>query len=479
MINTIIHTTDSNNSYIYDYFNRLSMLIHPEFEKVYQKNSNVDLYYLKKYDYLKEHGFFSNHVPDNFGILDEKMVENSIVQTRQIVFETTDSCNLNCTYCALGDLYRGYDLREKKNINESSAIKLLKYIVDLKYKNKNNKLTIGFYGGEPLINIQFIKKIVEITKQMKFETGINFDYAMTSNGTLIHKCFRFLVENNFKLLISLDGNEENHSYRFFKKNRKNSFQKVTENLDMIQRKYPEYFSSQVNFNAVLHNRNSVKEIYEFIYYRYKKIPRIAELNLRDIKQENKEILKSIFNNRRKSEVEFQKEESELFNLTHNESFAYRELTDFLKHFSVNYYVSNLNSLFQDSEKYLPTCTCIPFSLRIFLTNNNKLLPCEKINYNNSFGRISENVEIDISDVTRQYNFYFDHIKKFCENCYVYRFCSVCIFHLSYIDKIDSQEFVCDNFHGQNAFKDKLFFIFSYFEKNPKDFPNIIENHMII
>lgn len=46
------------------------------------------------------------------------------------------------------------------------------------------------------------------------------------------------------------------------------------NTDMIKLKHPSYFDKYVNFNAVLNNRNSIKGIYEFIYNRYGKIPRI-------------------------------------------------------------------------------------------------------------------------------------------------------------------------------------------------------------
>ena len=97
---------------------------------------------------------------------------------------------------------------------------------------------------------------------------------------------------------------------------------------MIQRDYPEYFSTYVNFNAVLNNRNSVKGIYEFIYKRYHKIPRIAELNTRDMRLENKEILEKIFHSKWESEAEFRKEESDLSDLTHNYSLLYGELTHF-------------------------------------------------------------------------------------------------------------------------------------------------------
>ncbi|MDR2913847.1 MAG: radical SAM peptide maturase [Tannerella sp.] len=475
MIQSFIHTSENENLYIYDDQHRLSMLVHPEFEKAYKEATDANSYYLKKYTYLKDYGFFAKPKLADFRVLDELTVKENIINTKQIVFEVTDSCNLNCTYCALGELYEGYDRRSGRKINTRYAINLLKYIFDLKPKSKNNKLYIGFYGGETLLNMNFVKQIVEIANQLNAKKEMDLVYTMTTNATLIHKYIDFLVANKFRLLVSLDGNEGNHSYRVFGKNKKNSFHKVIENLDLIQRDYPEYFSSRIRFNAVLHDRNSVKDIYEFIYTRYNTIPRIAELNMRDVCSDNKDILESLFHSKRKSEVEFQKEQSDLYRITHDNLSSYRELTNFLKYLSVNYYISNINALLHIVEKYLPTGTCTPFSKKIFLTTTNKLLVCEKVNYKYSMGKAMENVEIDIPEIISRYNFYYEHIKKFCQTCYAYRFCGACLFQIKNIDNIDTEEFVCDRFQDQKIFKNKLHQIFSFLEKYPNDFSTILEN----
>lgn len=68
---------------------------------------------------------------------------------------------------------------------------------------------------------------------------------------------------------------------------------------MIQRVYPNYFVNNINFNAVLHNRNSVKDIYEFIYTRYNKIPRISELVVDNVNPDKKSVFKKMFHDRKK------------------------------------------------------------------------------------------------------------------------------------------------------------------------------------
>jgi uncharacterized protein len=132
-------------------------------------------------------------------------------------------------------------------------------------------------------------------------------------------------------------------------------------------------------------------------------------------------------------------------------------------------------LLPTTERQLPTGTCPPFSKKIFVTSRNKLLPCEKINYKYFMGEVSETVNIDIAKITRQYNFYYNHLKKHCQVCYAYRFCGVCLFHINNIDNANTEEFVCDRFQDQMTFKNKLHRIFSFLEKHPNDFSEILEN----
>ena len=122
---SIIHSTENNNFYLYDTQRILSMLIHPELKKIHEKSTdiNIDAYYLKKYSYL---------------------VKEYITQTKVIVFEITDYCNLKCKYCSLGDLYN-FSKKESKNINIKYALNFLRYIFNVKHKK--TKLTISFFGG--------------------------------------------------------------------------------------------------------------------------------------------------------------------------------------------------------------------------------------------------------------------------------------------------------------------------------------------
>lgn len=231
----------------------------------------------------------------------------------------------------------------------------------------------------------------------------------------------------------------------------------------------------VNFIAVLHNKNSVKEIYEFIYSHYHKIPAIIELSTKDSKPEKKDILERMFNSKLKSEFEYQKGEFLKIPGIQYESSFFHDLTSFIRQYNINYYISNKTSLFISEEKFFPTGTCLPFSLKMFLTTKNNLLPCEKINFKYALGRVDENVQIDAYEITKKYNNYFKYAIKICQKCYNYKFCGSCIFHFGNLEKSETEELVCDYFQNQERFEKDMYRYFSYLEKYPNDFFYILES----
>ena len=114
-----------------------------------------------------------------------------------------------------------------------------------------------------------------------------------------------------------------------------------------------------------------------------------------------------------------------------------------------------------------------------MRTNNKLLPCEGVNYKYAIGEINKEVILDIPKITQRYKFYFDHIKNVCKHCYSNKFCNTCLFHIKGIDNVDSKEFICEYFCNSKEFTNRLHRIFSFLEKYPNDFYQIIENEVIL
>lgn len=198
-------------------------------------------------------------------------VRYQLANLRQLTFEVTDACNLSCKYCAYGEFYNDYDKRDSSKMSLSAAKKLIDYLA-VQWNSAFNmsakrNVYISFYGGEPLLNMPFIESIVEYIGKLNCRFR-DFTFSMTTNALLLERYMDFLVTNRFMLLISLDGDDYNTSYRVSKGD-KPAYADIIRNIDALRNKYPAYFEQNVNFNAVLHNRNSVSEIYHFFKVRYK------------------------------------------------------------------------------------------------------------------------------------------------------------------------------------------------------------------
>ena len=410
--------------------------------------------------------------------MQSEQIEKAILNTEQIVFEVTDDCNLDCLYCGYGSLYGDYDKREDKYLAMEDIAPLFTYLDNLQQQRGNNSIDntilISFYGGEPLMNMDFIKEMVSFIQSRK-QNEHRYAFSMTTNAVLLHQYMDFLVEHSFRLLISLDGNEENNSYRITK-NGKNSFETITKSIDLLQSKYPEYFKEYVNFNAVLHKNNSVEEIYDYIQTRYNKRPRIAELNNTGIVSEKKDEFERIYRNTEESLYQsenYTKLEQELYMLIP----SYQNAVNFLHTYNLGV-IRKYNDFLSNSEKrnYIPTGTCVPFSKKIFITVNGKILPCERIGHQYALGQVSKaGVDIDFEKIASILNAYYDKLDKQCSKCYQLGACFQCIFT---IDSIDEEKTTCYGFMNQNAFAGFLAANMSFFESRPTDYYKIMEDVVI-
>ena len=165
-------------------------------------------------------------------------VISNLLNLSHLIFEVTDACNLRCKYCGYADLYKGYDKRENLRFPYIRAKRVIDYLYELWNNNCVEDtvvpFTISFYGGEPLLNVPFVCQVIEYVESFP-SVGKKFHYNITTNAMLLDKYMDFLVEKEFHLLISLDGDEEGHSYRE-DANGKNSYQRVFKNIKLLQEK---------------------------------------------------------------------------------------------------------------------------------------------------------------------------------------------------------------------------------------------------
>lgn len=408
--------------------------------------------------------------------INKNHVIKNIANLSQLVFEVTDACNLNCRYCAYGEFYDNYDLREKKKLSVQKAKKLIDYLNKFWTSNynlsSNSIMYISFYGGEPLLNFKFIEEIVSYVKNIQKHSSRNFIFSMTTNAILLNQYIDYLVENKFHILISLDGNKFNNSYRVDHKNN-DCFEIIVKNVDSIQKKYPDYFKRNINFNSVLHNRNSYDDIYTFFKTRYDKLPNISELNTIGIRTEKVKDFYKIYKNTETSlrqSKHSEEIENELFLGTDN----YKNLALYLQKYSGNYFDDYTDLLFgNECNRTVPTGTCLPFSRKMYVSVNGKILPCERIGHQFALGEIKNtNIVLDAESIANKYNKYISKLKDQCSNCKLFKMCSQCIFN---IQNIDERNPVCFGFMNDSMMNSYRFKLMRFLTLHPEAYQKILND----
>lgn len=378
-------------------------------------------------------------------------IRQQLLNLRQLVFEVTDNCNLKCKYCGYGEFYCSYDKREATNLSFQKAKRLIDYIFS-KWKEAGvdsykHPLMVSFYGGEPLLNMPLIEQI-----QGYLETNYSYclvlSYSMTSNAMLLDRYMDFLVEKDFKLLISLDGDKNGQSYRVDHHNH-NSFDRVYANIKLMQQKHPTYFEKNVNFNSVLHDKNSTESVYKYIKDEFGKISMISQLNTNGIREDKRKLFQSMFVSKDQNFHEASNY-SQLIDEMFYDVPDTKSLYSYLEQYSGNIYKSYMDLLIDKSKlPHLPTGTCIPFGRKMFLTVNGKILACERIDQKFALGNVTdENIELDFVKIADYYNKIFNKLKQQCVKCFRKQFCPQCIFNIPDVEA----NAICRGFMNKDDFE---------------------------
>ena len=117
-------------------------------------------------------------------------------------------CNLRCEYCfaSQGDFHG-----QRLLMTEEVGRKALDYLLE----NSGNRvnLEVDFFGGEPLMNFDLIKKLVDYGRSKEKEYNKHFRFTVTTNGVLLNDEINdYINENMDNVVLSLDGRKEINDY---------------------------------------------------------------------------------------------------------------------------------------------------------------------------------------------------------------------------------------------------------------------------
>ncbi len=135
---------------------------------------------------------------DEYGKFAEMMKDAPV---KSMCLNIAHDCNLRCEYCfaAKGDFGRGRML-----MPFAVGKKAIDFLIE-KSEGRHN-LEVDFFGGEPLMNFEVVKQIVNYARSIEKEHNKNFRFTITTNGILLtDDKIDFINREMSNCVLSLDG----------------------------------------------------------------------------------------------------------------------------------------------------------------------------------------------------------------------------------------------------------------------------------
>lgn len=344
----------------------------------------------------------------------EKILNNSL---HMIILQVTQNCNLRCKYCVYSGSYINR-LHNNKRMSFDIAKKAIDYYIA--HSTQAPKLRFGFYGGEPTLEIELIRKCVVYIEECS--KGKPVEYNITTNATILNQSIlQFFVDNHFFLTISLDGSKEiQDKNRVYAESGKGTFDKVIENIEWIKEKYPDFLDN-IHFNMVMDPEDGYSISNEFF--------------MKDERVRNIYVTAS-----EKNDVNYKEVMIKVPEYHRNRSYErFKLIFDYFRNGNTNVSPLEAGYLYEIKKNVAdalkaddsgfnmghPGGPCVPGLQRLFVNTDGNFYPCERVNESSEvmkIGDIDQGIDIDkakellnVGKIT----------EDTCKICWAFRFCNSC------------------------------------------------------
>ncbi len=144
--------------------------------------------------------------PDAFQPIAGELKARSAGVVKALCLHVAHTCNLNCSYCfASQGKYHG----DRAVMSFEVGRQALDFLMD--HSGARRNLEVDFFGGEPLMNWDVVKRLVAYARSVEKERGKNFRFTLTTNGMLLDdEVIGFANREMHNVVLSLDGRKEVH-----------------------------------------------------------------------------------------------------------------------------------------------------------------------------------------------------------------------------------------------------------------------------
>jgi len=153
---------------------------------------------------LKDQG--SLFAPDTFAPMAGELKNRTAGVVKALCLHVAHTCNLNCSYCfASQGKYHG----ERALMSFEVGRQALDFLIA--HSGNRRNLEVDFFGGEPLMNFDVVKRLVAYAREQEKLHNKNFRFTLTTNGVLIDDdVIDFANRECSNVVLSLDGRKEVH-----------------------------------------------------------------------------------------------------------------------------------------------------------------------------------------------------------------------------------------------------------------------------
>lgn len=145
-----------------------------------------------------------------------------------ITLEINQKCNLRCKYCYLGE-------KKGNRMPVDVGYRALDIAFDETRKHRDRKLSVQFIGGEPLLDFELMKDLVEYCEEKNKEYKYLIAYSITTNATVLSaEIADFLCNYGFMIKISIDGDKAVNDINRVASSGEGAFDKVMEKLPLFK-----------------------------------------------------------------------------------------------------------------------------------------------------------------------------------------------------------------------------------------------------
>lgn len=348
-------------------------------------------------------------------------------EVQQIVLGVTENCNLRCQYCIYSGVYAGVRTHSAERMSWDVARKAIDYL--LAHRSASTfPPGIAFYGGEPLLELDLIRRCVEYATA---QSGGAARFVITTNGTLLNEAARALaVAHDFTLIISLDGPQAVHDrYRCDTAGRP-TFDRIMANLEALRHEAPAYYRDRLRFSAVLAPPIDYRTLDAF----FTEVGAPCVVSPLDLYHMDEAW------HRRANRPDF---EPMAAALERDCRQGVPNGADRWRYFSVGLLGPVLRRIQSRSERpdavYYRLGQCIPGARKVFVAPNGDLYPCEKVEGHTDvlIGHVDTGVDAEAAE--RLLTFFADTVTEHCTGCWMRRMCSACLADVVHGGQIDREK----------------------------------------